>query len=71
MSPIERRILAAIRNGCAMGLRPTAIYLRAEDQSQLGRGEVDGLPVRPVTGKGPSRVYFEIGVALVLPKHVA
>jgi hypothetical protein len=68
MTPLERTIVDAISRVKREGLEPTSIYLRPEEIEELGgAGEIGGLPVKNITGKGRPRIYTRHGLARAIP----
>lgn len=67
MRPIEARIAEAIADARREGLTPKSIYLTPADREELGAtwpvDQVDGLPIKRVSGKGRSTVYCKHGIA--------
>lgn len=69
MSPVEHRLLHALKVGMRRGLAPRAVYLGPSDYRAFGRRtQVADLPVRKA--KAVSRVYFKNGIAVQLPRRV-
>lgn len=69
MSALELAILDAFKRAANRPCAPTSIYLTDADRAELGRDTVDGLPVRPVRGKGGSRLYLEGGSAVSISRR--
>jgi hypothetical protein len=75
-TPARERFVAIVEaardRAAERGLAPRAVYLTAEDAREIGlRLEYDpprvlGIEIRPVKGKGSSRLYTKHGLAFGL-----
>lgn len=67
MKTIRLRIADAISRARREGLEPKSLYLTPTDLAELGGSrsvdQVDGLPIKRVSGKGRSRVFCDHGIA--------
>ncbi|GGI82036.1 hypothetical protein GCM10007973_18100 [Polymorphobacter multimanifer] len=75
---LVRNVEAAVSRARARKLVPKSVYLTAADaaaaeilplpkRDPARPPHVMGLPIRPITGKGRSRLYCKHGIALSLP----
>jgi hypothetical protein len=72
MKRIDQLIADAIASAKGEGLEPRSIYLTPADRVELTSAvgpvdQLDGLAIKPVSGRGRSRLYCKHGIARALP----
>lgn len=75
-TPARERFVAAVEGAvakaAAMNVTPRAVYLTIEDAHALGLKihfdppRVMGIEIRPIRGKGKSRLYTKRGIAIAI-----
>lgn len=71
MTDLERGIVATLARMAQESLSPKAIYLTPADFAEIGRTEVNGLPIRERKGKAGSAIYSRFGMHRPIRRETA